>query len=68
MRGAGDTRTPLWIGGIVDVIAIILNYVLIFGKFGFPHLGVDGSAIATLIAYALGGVIFFWVLSFEGWC
>ena len=37
LRGAGDTRTPLWIGGIIDVIAIILNYVLIFGKFGFPH-------------------------------
>jgi putative MATE family efflux protein len=66
LRGAGDTRTPLWIGGIVDVIAIILNYSLIFGKFGFPNLGVDGSAIATLIAYVLGGVIFFWVLSFDG--
>ena len=50
LRGAGDTRTPLWIGGIIDVIAIVLNYVLIFGKFGFPALGVDGSAIATLIA------------------
>jgi putative MATE family efflux protein len=66
LRGAGDTRTPLWIGGIVDVIAIVLNYVLIFGKLGFPNLGVDGSAIATLIAYTLGGVIFFWVLSFDG--
>ncbi len=66
LRGAGDTRTPLWIGGIVDVIAIILNYVLIFGKFGFPNLGVDGSAIATLIAYVLGGVIFIWALSFDG--
>jgi putative MATE family efflux protein len=66
LRGAGDTRTPLWIGGIVDVVAIVLNYVLIFGKFGFPNLGVDGSAIATLIAYTLGGVIFFWALSFDG--
>jgi putative MATE family efflux protein len=65
LRGAGDTRTPLWIGGIVDVIAIILNYVLIFGKCGLPTLGVDGSAIATLIAYVLGGVIFFWVLSLD---
>ncbi len=66
LRGAGDTRTPLWIGGIVDLVAIVLNYALIFGKFGFPNLGVDGSAIATLIAYTLGGVIFFWVLSFDG--
>ncbi|HSR58328.1 MAG TPA: MATE family efflux transporter, partial [Candidatus Binataceae bacterium] len=47
LRGAGDTRTPLWIGGIVDVIAIFLNYALIFGRFGFPNMGVDGSAVAT---------------------
>src|ERR1039458_7426497 len=37
LRGAGDTRTPLWIGGIIDVLAIFLNYVLIFGKFGLPE-------------------------------
>lgn len=66
LRGAGDTRTPLWIGGIIDVLAILLNYVLIFGKFGCPALGVDGSAVATLIAIAIGGLLFFWALSFDG--
>ena len=66
LRGAGDTRTPLWIGGIIDVLAIFLNYVLIFGKFGLPALGVDGSAFATLIAIAIGGLLFFWALTFEG--
>jgi putative MATE family efflux protein len=66
LRGAGDTRTPLWIGGIIDVLAILLNYVLIFGKFGFPQMGVDGSAVATLIAIAIGGLLFFWALSLDG--
>lgn len=66
LRGAGDTRTPLWIGGIIDVLAIILNYLLIFGKFGFPQMGVDGSAVATLIAIAIGGMLFFWALSLDG--
>ena len=66
LRGAGDTRTPLWIGGFIDVIAIVLNYMLIFGKWGAPAMGVDGSAIATLIAIAAGGLLFFWVLSLEG--
>src|SRR5262245_53385199 len=66
LRGAGDTRTPLWIGGIIDVLAIVLNYVLIFGKLGLPALGVDGSAFATLIAIAVGGVLFFWALSLDG--
>jgi MATE family, multidrug efflux pump len=66
LRGAGDTRTPLWIGGLINVIAIFLNYVLIFGKFGAPALGVDGSAIAALLAISLGGGLFFWALSMEG--
>ena len=66
LRGAGDTRTPLWIGGIIDLLAIFLNYALIFGKFGMPALGVDGSAFATLIAIAIGGALFLWALSLEG--
>ncbi len=66
LRGAGDTRTPLWIGGIIDVIAIGLNYVLIFGKLGLPAMGVDGSAVAALIAISIGGALFFWALSFQG--
>jgi putative MATE family efflux protein len=66
LRGAGDTRTPLWIGGIVDVLAIFLNYVLIFGKLGLPAMGVDGSAVATLIAYIVGGLVFFGVLAMPG--
>jgi putative MATE family efflux protein len=66
LRGAGDTRTPLWIGGVIDVLAIFLNYVLIFGKFGLPALGVDGSAVATLLAIAFGGILFFYALSVDG--
>src|SRR6266849_8459525 len=66
LRGAGDTRTPLWIGGIIDVLAIFLNYALIFGKFGCPALGVDGSAVAMLLAIAIGGVLFFYALSVDG--
>ncbi len=66
LRGAGDTRTPLWIGGIIDVVAIFFNYVLIFGKFGFPALGVDGSAVATLLAISIGGMLFFYALSIDG--
>src|SRR5579863_2632023 len=65
LRGAGDTRTPLWIGGIVDVLSIILNWALIFGHLGMPRLGVDGSAFAMLIAIAIGGLLFFWALSFD---
>jgi len=66
LRGAGDMRTPLWVGGITDVLAIFLNWVLIFGKFGFPALGVDGSAFAILIAFAVGCALIIWAMTARG--
>jgi putative MATE family efflux protein len=54
LRGAGDTRTPLLIGFIVNVLNLFFNYVLIFGKLGFPALGVRGSGLATTIAFTVG--------------
>ena len=60
LRGAGDTRTPLFIGATVNVINVIGNYALIFGKFGLPALGVRGSAVATTTAFSVataGGLL-----------
>ena len=53
LRGAGDTRTPLFIGATVNVINVVGNYALIFGKFGLPALGVRGSALATTAAFSV---------------
>ncbi len=58
LRAAGDTKTPLIIGGIENVINFAINYTLIFGNFGFPALGVRGAAIGTSIAYFAGAVMF----------
>ena len=46
--GITDTRTPMWllIGG--NVLNIIGNWVLIYGHFGFPEMGLSGAGIATL--------------------
>lgn len=57
LRGAGDTRTPLFIGVTVNVINVIGNYVLIFGKLGVPALGVRGSALATTLAFTVGALM-----------
>ena len=57
LRAAGDTRTPLVIGFTVNVINIIGNYVLIFGKLGLPAFGVRGSALATTLAFSSGAVM-----------
>jgi putative MATE family efflux protein len=63
LRGAGDVRTPMFIGGVVNIIHIILNYMLILGKFGFPSYGVKGAAYGTLISYAAGALIFLILIS-----
>lgn len=43
---------------IIHSINISLNYILIFGKFGFPELGVTGAALATMISLASGTIIY----------
>lgn len=52
--GCQDTKTPLYTAAIINFINIALDYVLIFGKFGFPELGVEGAAWATVIANFFG--------------
>lgn len=50
LRECGETFSPM-IAGVVAVITnLIFNYLLIFGKFGCPKLGVVGAAVATVIA------------------
>lgn len=50
LRETNDSFKPM-VAGIVSVLTdILLNYLLIYGKFGFPRLGVRGAAIATVAA------------------
>ncbi len=55
---AAINRTiPIMIATIgLNVLNIIFNYILIFGKFGCPALGMEGAAIGTVLAQALGTV------------
>lgn len=48
-RGCKNTKTPLFGAAVLNIVNLSLDYVLIFGKFGFPELGVEGAAIATTI-------------------
>jgi len=53
LRGAGDSRTPLRVTAIANLVNIVLAYGLIFGHFGLPALGPVGSAWATFLARGL---------------
>lgn len=52
-RAIQDVTVPTIINGCAILINITFNYLLIYGKCGFPKLGVEGAAIATLIARVL---------------
>lgn len=54
LRASGDTLTPSIATLLVNVLNIILNYILIFGKFGAPALGLKGAAISTALAFLAG--------------
>jgi putative MATE family efflux protein len=56
LRGAGDMRTPLAIGVLVNVVNVSACYVLIFGKLGLPALGVRGAGLASAGAFFIGAV------------
>lgn len=53
MRAVGETKLPLKISVVTVIINAVFNYVLIFGHFGFPQLGILGAAVGTLIARLL---------------
>ena len=50
IRTAGQTRTPLTINLIVNILNFCLDFILIFGLFGFPRLGILGAGIGTALS------------------
>lgn len=50
LRESGETRVSMVAGIVAVLVNLVLNYLLIFGMFGFPRLGVEGAAIATVIS------------------
>ncbi|MFJ7978157.1 MATE family efflux transporter [Peribacillus sp. JNUCC 23] len=62
IRVHGFTKEAMFVSLGMNVIHILGNYALIFGKFGFPELGVQGAAISSVISRFLALLVFFWLL------
>ncbi len=61
LREGGETMLPMKAGIIAILTNLILNYLLIFGHFGFPRLGVNGAAIATVISRYVEAMIIIFI-------
>ncbi len=62
LRSADKAKYPMYVSMIVNVLNIIGNYSLIFGKFGMPALGVEGAAISTSLCRFVSVVLLFVIL------
>ncbi|MDO4275835.1 MAG: MATE family efflux transporter [Eubacteriales bacterium] len=61
LRECGETVMPMKAGVTAVLVNLVFNYLLIYGKFGFPELGVRGAAIATVISrYVEVIIVIFW--------
>ena len=57
LREIGETRVPMIAGVIAVLVNLVFNYLLIFGNFGFPRLGVRGAAYATILSRYVEAII-----------
>ena len=60
-EGLSQTKYPMYATVVANIINILLNYLLIFGNFGFPELGIVGAAIGTLVSRFFM-VIYLWFI------
>jgi len=58
LSATGDTKTPMFVKLLSIVLNIVLNYLFIFGHWGFPALGVQGAGIATVIVNMLELIVY----------
>jgi MATE family multidrug resistance protein len=56
--GRGETRVILHVNVLATVVNMALDYVLIFGKAGFPELGVTGAALGTVLSQVAGAAVY----------
>ncbi len=61
LRETGQTVIPMLAGIAAVLVNLVLNYILIFGHFGAPAMGIEGAALATVISrYVELAIVVFW--------
>lgn len=57
--GRGKTWIVMWINFAGTAVNIAVDYLLIFGKWGFPEMGISGAGVATVLSAAVVAILFF---------
>jgi len=52
--GTGDTKTPMLTSIVANLLNIFLDWIFVFGKFGFPEMGIFGAGLATVLSAFIG--------------
>ena len=65
LRAVENVKLPMYVSAFTTVLNIFLDYSMIFGKFGFPVLGIKGAALATVISAWLGVALIIVVSLFQ---
>jgi len=61
--GLSLTKYPMYATIVANILNVAINYVLIFGKFGFPEMGIVGAAVGTLVARFVMLFYLWWLLA-----
>lgn len=65
LRGSGDTKTPMKITAMANMLNIVGNYVLITGWGPFPELGIIGAALSTTLSRVFAMCIYLYLLYYS---
>lgn len=57
LRGIGKTKVSMYYNLAANIFNVLFNYLLIYGKFGFPKMGVAGASLATVIGQTLAFIM-----------
>ncbi|WP_407556743.1 MATE family efflux transporter [Winogradskyella sp. 4-2091] len=61
--GLSLTKYPMYATIVANILNVAINYVLIFGKFGFPEMGIVGAAVGTLVSRFVMVAYLWWLLA-----